>query len=99
MDTTNNQIFIDPYDRVHRILMDWGYENGFSDVIIRLNLDGNERNELALFDTSGDFIKFEFVNDWWEGEYFIEINGIIPIGNVEVVNNINKIICINGEIV
>lgn len=59
----------------------------FDDVIVRIgtsynNIEWTTFNTLALFDMNE--FDFEFEDDWWEGERFIRLYGIISIDDVEV---------------
>jgi len=52
------------------------------DYIVRLRYDGKESNERLTF--NGNEMRFEWWNDWWEGEQDIEVLGWIKVDDVEV---------------
>lgn len=65
----------------------WDNEQSFYGMIVRLstsynNVEWRTFNTLALFDIDEFDIVFE--NDWWEGERFIRLYGIVSVDDVDV---------------
>lgn len=76
------------YEAVRRyICRFWDNEQSFCDMIVRLstsynNVEWRTFNTLALFDVDNFDVIFE--NDWWEGERFIRLYGIISVDDINV---------------
>lgn len=73
------------YDIVGDLIIKYFNHNDYSDVIVRIgtSYDGKRydiTNEVAFFENCD--ILFE--NDWWEGERFIRVYGIVSIDDVDV---------------
>lgn len=65
----------------------WNNEQSYCDAIVCLsisydNIEWRTFNELALFDVDNFDVIFE--NDWWEGERFIRLYGIVSVDDINV---------------
>lgn len=65
----------------------WDNEQSFCDTIVRLstsynNVEWRTFNTLALFDV--DEFDIIFDNDWWEGERFIRLYGIVSVDDLDI---------------
>lgn len=77
------------YDIVGEYVERYWQEHYYTDVIVRMATSYNGKifapfNEIVLF--NGDTI--EYINDWWEGEEYLQIYGIIDIHKVTVPDNL-----------
>lgn len=74
------------YDVVSKYIADYWIKNYYSEVIVSLEIsyDGEifyKFNETAYPNNTG----IEFLDDWWEGQKYIKILGIISVDKVEPV--------------
>lgn len=75
------------YDAVIDIIKDWCEENDeFDDFIVTLRI-GN--NPIWGAETVSEILichlenyDFDWVSDWWEGEYEVELLGFVPINRI-----------------
>lgn len=75
------------YSAIKQYIYKYFDKNIFSDVIVRIgtsydNVKWDVFNEFARFNAND--LTIEFLNDWWEGETFIRIYGIVPIDLLDV---------------
>ena len=74
------------YDVVSEYVADYWTKNYYSEVIVLLEISYNGEifykcNEI-VYPNNTDV---EFLNDWWEGQKYIKILGIISVDEVEKV--------------
>lgn len=67
-----------PYNMVERIVDNWCEDNGYSDMIVLLRIDGQEEKVYLEYDASG-ILNWEY--DWFEGGE-VELLGICPVDKV-----------------
>lgn len=75
------------YEAVWKYICRFWDREAYDDVIVRLgisydNIEWDVFNEFVSFNAD-DFECF-FENDWWEGERFIRLYGIVPLYDIEV---------------
>lgn len=74
------------YDTVERYIREYWKNHIYEDVIFNIgtSYDGQNyecRNEIASPYNLNDI---EYLNDWWEGEQYITLYGIIGLSEIEV---------------
>ncbi len=80
----------DAYDIVGKYIEKYWQEHYYTDVLVRIatSYDGKTyapSNEFVAFDGKDGM---EYQNDWWEGERYLKIYGIIDIREVIIPENI-----------
>lgn len=72
-----------PYDQVVRTIEEWCQKHGYENMLVTLRLctDSNFAwytiTEFLEFD--GSNVEFIWLNDWWEGERYVELLGFCPL--------------------
>ena len=87
--------FNNPYDIVAEILEKWCYEHYFTNLIVRLKLDGEEINVIVTWDID---LTCVFDYDWWEGQKNVEVIGVMTVDDVEIQENVKTVIVWDKEV-
>lgn len=67
-----------PYDNVAEIISRWSEDNGYSDMVVLLKIDGDiETVYLGL----NSYLDYEWEYDWYEGGE-VELLGFCPVSEV-----------------
>ena len=75
------------YDAVWQYIEKYWKQNGYATAIVSLetSYDGREyRRENEVVSPTEDFQGCEFLNDWWEGEEYIRLIGIINVHEIDI---------------
>lgn len=75
------------YDAVEEYVEKYWKQNGYATAIVSLetSYDGREyRRENEVVSPTEDFEACEFLNDWWEGEEYIRLIGIINVHEIDI---------------
>lgn len=75
------------YEAVGKYIYRFWDREAYDDVIVRLGISNNNAewrtfNAFVSFDANDFEGLFEY--DWWEGERFIRLYGIVPLYEIEV---------------
>ena len=78
------------YDVIGEYVQRYWKRHGISEVIISLGTSYDGQNYVMLkeivFPECGDDILFN--NDWWEGEKYLKIYGIVSIDDIDITGGI-----------
>ena len=73
------------YEKIISAIEEWSEKHYYSDMVVRINLDGLVTNELLLLSAdTGNYTRYYWLNDWYEGQTKVELVGFIPIDMISI---------------
>ncbi len=78
-----------PYDKIVDIITEWCNKNCYGDFLVTIDVshDGEKwYRTTQILEYYGDDDTFAWLNDWWEGEKLVDLQGFSPISEISVLN-------------